>query len=461
MGDGTTSVVILAAELLKRACELIKTKIHPTLIMAGYRQALKEGLRYIQSNLIVKNDSLGDDILLQAARTSMSSKLIGPESQFFAEMVVTAMKRVESVDASGKKKYPVKAVRIQQCHGQSSRDTIHVNGYALQMARASQAMPRRVEKPAIALIDFNLNKFRLGMGILVKVDDPTNLEKIRQREMDVTRERCQKIIDSGARVVLTSKGIDDFAQKYFVEHGIMAMRRVEKDDLRRIARASGGSVVLSMAEEGGDESFDPASLGHAECVYEERVGDNEFVFLQGLAKTKAQTILLRGANEFMTAEIERSLHDSLCVVKRILESNAVVAGGGAVEAALSIYLEDYARTLGSREQLAIAEFAEALLVIPKTLALNAAKDATDLVAKMRVFHHAVQQMDDQSKKDLKYSGLDLINGKVRNNLVAGVLEPAVSKLKSLKFATEAAITILRIDDMIKLHPKKQKDPRHP
>lgn len=169
--------------------------------------------------------------------------------------------------------------------------------------------------------------------------------------------------------------------------------------------------------------------------------------------------MLRGANDFFLEEVERSMHDSLCVIKRVLESNSVVPGGGCVEVGLSIFLDDYARTLGTREQLAIAEFSEALQIIPKTLAINAAKDATDLIAKLRVFHNAAQKTDDESKKELKYSGLDLVNGKVRNNLKAGVLEPTISKVKSLKFATEAAITILRIDDMIKLAPKEQEDPR--
>jgi T-complex protein 1 subunit alpha len=175
--------------------------------------------------------------------------------------------------------------------------------------------------------------------------------------------------------------------------------------------------------------------------------------------TRAQTILLRGANDFFLEEVERSMHDSLCVIKRVLESNTVVPGGGAVEVGLSIFLDDYARTLGTREQLAIAEFSEALQVIPKTLAINAAKDATDLIAKLRVFHNAALNSTDESKRELRFSGLDLVNGKVRNNLKAGVLEPAISKIKSLKFATEAAITILRIDDMIKLAPKEQDDPR--
>lgn len=180
------------------------------------------------------------------------------------------------------------------------------------------------------------------------------------------------------------------------------------------------------------------------------------MFFEGMSQTRAQTIILRGANEFFLDECERSLHDSLCVIKRVLESNSLVAGGGAVEVALSVHLDNFARTLGSREQLAIAEFSEALQIIPKCLAMNAAKDATELLAKLRVFHNASQRAaeDDEKKQSLRFSGLDLTNGKVRNNLNHGVVEPAISKVKSLKFATEAAITILRIDDRITLMTQK-------
>ena len=178
------------------------------------------------------------------------------------------------------------------------------------------------------------------------------------------------------------------------------------------------------------------------------------MFFEGMSQTRAQTLVLRGANDFFLEEVERSLHDSMCVIKRVLESNSVVAGGGSAEVALSVYLDDFARTLGSREQLAIAEFSEALQVIPKVLAMNAAKDATDLLAKLRVLHNAAQKLSpeekDEKKKALKYSGLELMNGKVRDNLKHGVIEPSMSKVKSLKFACEAAITILRIDDMIRL-----------
>lgn len=201
----------------------------------------------------------------------------------------------------------------------------------------------------------------------------------------------------------------------------------------------------------GEEVFDPSFLGDAREVCEERVGDGELLYIKGCKTTAACTILLRGANTFMLDEMDRSLHDSLMVIKRILESNQLCVGGGTVEAALSIYLENFATTLGSREQLSIAEFAEALLVIPKTLATNAAVDVFDLVAKLRAYHNTAQTVE--GKEHFKHMGLDLIKGEVRDNLEAGVIEPAISKVKSIRFATEAAITILRIDDLIKLNPK--------
>ena len=212
-----------------------------------------------------------------------------------------------------------------------------------------------------------------------------------------------------------------------------------------------------MADMEGGEQFDPAWLGSAAEVVEERVGDNELTYIKGCTETAAQTIVLRGANDYMLDEVDRSLHDSLCVVKRVLESKTVVAGGGAVESALAIHLENYSRTIETREQLAIAEFAAALMVIPRTLTVNAAKDATDLVAQLKSVHSKAQT--DPACADDKYMGLNLITGEVRNNFEAGVLEPAISKVKSLRFATEAAVTIMRIDDFIKLNPKA--DPNRP
>jgi T-complex protein 1 subunit alpha len=279
----------------------------------------------------------------------MSSKLLGSESEFFAEMVVNSMERVKHTNALGETKVPVKAVHILKTHGKSSRESMLVDGYAIEAGRSAQGMPTVIENAKIACIDFNLNKFRLQMGVQVLVQDPENLEKIRQREMDVTRERVKKIIDAGANVILCSKGIDDFALKYFVEHNCIAIRRVKKGDLRRIANCSGAKIVISLADFEGEEQFDPSFLGQASKVYESRVGDWDYTFIEGMKETRAQTIILRGANDYFLEEIERSIHDSLCVVKRVLESKTLVAGGGAVEVALSIFLDDYARTLESRE----------------------------------------------------------------------------------------------------------------
>jgi T-complex protein 1 subunit alpha len=453
VGDGTTSVVIVAAELLKRALDLVRNQIHPTVVMAGFRTAVKESVKFIKANLVVQADLLGRENLINACKTSMSSKILGAESGFFSEMAVNAITSVRT-EKDGKAKYPLGNVNILKCHGQSSLDSELVNGFALNCVRAAQGMPTRLSGGVkIACVDFNLQKHRMQMGVEIVVTETKQVEEIRQREMDITKEKIQRIIDAGAKVILTTKGIDDLCMKYFIEAGCMAVRRVKPQDLRKIAKAAGGQVVVTMADMDGNECFEKEWLGEAEEVSEERVGDGELIYFRGTKSSKACTIVLRGANEFMLDEMDRALHDSLCVVKRILESNSLVPGGGAVEAALSVYLEGLATTMGSREQLAVAAFADALLVIPRTLSVNAAQDATDLVAKLRAYHHTSQS--DESKTNYKNFGLDLTKGQVRDNLAAGVVEPAISKIKSLRFAAEAAVSILRIDDHITLNVHEQ------
>ncbi|KAI0488967.1 hypothetical protein KFK09_028808 [Dendrobium nobile] len=424
VGDGTTSVVIVAAELLKRANDLVRNKIHPTSIISGYRLAMREACKYVDEKLAVKVEKLGKDSLVNCAKTSMSSKLIGTDSDFFANLVVDAVQAIKTTNARGEVKYPIKGINILKAHGKSARDSYLLNGYALNTGRAAQGMPSRVAPARIACLDFNLQKTKMQLGIQVLVSDPRELEKIRQRESDITKERIEKLLKAGANVVLTSKGIDDMALK-----------------------------VTTFADMEGEETFDSSFLGQADEVLEERIADDDVILVKGTKNTSAVSLILRGANDFMLDEMDRSLHDALSIVKRTLESNLVVAGGGAVEAALSVYLENLATTLGSREQLAIAEFAESLLIIPKVLSVNAAKDATDLVAKLRAYHHAAQTKAD--KQHLSSMGLDLSKGSIRNNLEAGVIEPSMSKVKIIQFATEAAITILRIDDMIKLFKDEQ------
>jgi len=333
----------------------------------------------------------------------------------------------------------------------------------------------------------------------------------------------RKILGAGANVVFTTKGIDDLCLKEFVEAGAMAVRRCRKEDLKRIAKATGAQLISTLANLEGEETFELAYLGSAEEVVQERISDDELILVKGTKVVSSSSIILRGANDYMLDEMERALHDSLSIIKRTLESGSVVPGGGAVETALNVYLEGFAKSLvrnftphcltldsyghasapalcpslshdsqhflaitlnqicqqfklcaqnyapstrsfrgcvslfstnkASREQLAIAEFADALLVIPKTLAVNAAKDSTELVGTLRAAHGAAQSApkDDDKKKYMRY-GLDLLNGQIRDNVTAGVLEPTMSKVKSLKSAFEAAVSLLRIDDAIACAP---------
>jgi len=418
---------------------------------------MRESCNFIKERLSIPITDLGNDTLVQCAKTSMASKIISGEADFFSNMVVNALKRVGRKNDKGKMKYPIGAINILKAPGKSARDSILVEGFALNCTRASEGMPKVVNKAKIAFLDFNLERTKMPHGIAFDFTDPDQTAALHKREDDLLKERIDLVLKAGANVVLTTKGIDDLATKYMVETGVIGVRRVLKEDMKCIARATGGTVLLTLANLEGGESFDPTSLGEADVVSQESIAEQELILIKGTKNNTSASIILRGANGMMLDEMDRSVHDALCATKRVLESREVVPGGGAVETALSMYLETLAESLGTREMLAVVEFANALLVIPKILAHNAALDATDLVAKLCTLHHAAQKTEE--KKHYARFGLDLMNGKVHNCVEAGVLEPTISKIKAIRFATEAAITIMRIDDMIKLNAKAE--PKHP
>merc|ERR1711935_465111 len=350
-------------------------------------------------------------------------------------------------------RYPIKGIGILKKQGKGVKDSFLVNGFGLNCVRACEGMPKIVKGAKIALLDYNLNKYRAPMGVEVIIKDPAELEAVKLREAEITKKRINLIIEKGVNVILTTKGIDDYSLKFLVEAGGMGVRRCLKADLKRIAKASGGRLVESLATLEGEEEYDADCIGYAEEVAQERVADDEMLYIRGTKARQSGSIVLRGPSCYYLDEAHRTITDCLNAVKRVLESGSVVPGGGCVEAAVSIYLENFANTLGSREQLAIAEFSQALLVIPKVLAMNAAQDSIELTAKLCAIHNQSQQ--DPEKRGLQTRGLDLIQGKIRDNLAHGVVEPAMSKIKQLQFATEAAVTILRIDDSVKLAPEQQ------
>ena len=454
IGDGTTSVVILAAELLKKAQKLIRQRIHPSNIINGYKIAMREAVKQINLRVGETVDAKNRPLLQQIARTSFSSKVISQLNlDLFTSIVVDSVLAVERINEfDGSVSYNRKSIGILKLQGMSLGDSSLVRGCVLQAMRTSQDMPLRVSSARIALLDFDLRAVKLRLGISATLTDPSKVESMQKREMDITRERVCKIIAAGANVLLTTGGMDDAIQKLLVEAGVIGARRISKNDMLRIAQATGAKVQTTLCDLEGDESFEPECLGHAESVSEQRIAEDSCLVIKG-CEGRAATILLRGVSSLLIEEAERALNDALFSVTRSLEAGSIVGGGGAVETFLSTYLENFSRSIDKREQLAIDAFAQALLVIPKQLVINSGHDASALISKLKVMHA-------QNGKGCESIGLDLEKGDIHDVVAAGVVEPKNSKIKSIQFATEAAITILRIDDFVKLNPPPdQQDPR--
>lgn len=450
VGDGTTSVVLLAANLIEKGAKLISSGVHPSVVVSGYKIAFNECVQFIKKSISKDSSQLGSKALANVVRTSISSKVINAEHELFCGIVIDALKCVETADVNKKTVYPIEDINILKHPGSSMKESFLYQGYAMNCSLASNAMKKCVKKPRIACLDFGLQKYKSPLTVNVLVEDPNKLEEIRKKELDITRSRIKSIIGSGATVILTTKGIDDMCTKILLDAGVVAVRRCKKEDLNVIAKATGTTLLSDIIDVSGGEAI--SNLGSAEKFEVMPVGQEECVFIEGLKK-KMASIVLRGANCQLLDEMHRSVHDAVCILKRTLESKLVIPGGGAVECALSLMLEKFAFTVNSKEHVAIHRYAESLLSIPKILATNAGLDSNEILAQL-LSEQSKERVDHMSSRFL---GVDVMTGNVQDNFEFGIIEPSMGKLKALRAATEAAISILRINEVIILPPDQTKN----
>ncbi len=438
-GDGTTTATVLAGELLGNAERLLDQEIHPSIIIKGYRMAAEKAVELLDE--IGDKISIDDEeVLKKIAMTSMTSKITESREKL-AKMVVDAIKMVAE-EYDGKIVIDIDQIKIEKKQGGSMSDTELVRGIVIDKERVHPQMPKRVENAKIALINSALEVKETETDAKIQITSPDQLQAFIEQEEMMLKEMVDKIKASGANVVFVQKGIDDLAQHYLAKAGILAVRRVKKSDMEKLARATGAKIVTRVEDLSADD------LGEAELVEERKISGESMIFVEGCKNPKAVTILVRGGAEHVVDEAERALKDAIGAVASAIESGAVVAGGGAPEMELAIRLRDYAQTVGGKEQLAIEAFADALEVIPRTLAETAGMDPIDTVVRLRSKH--------AKEKDGKYYGVDVFAADIANMKEKNVLEPVKVKKQAIMSASEAARLILKIDDIIAA-TKKSKD----
>jgi len=441
VGDGTTTAVVLAGELLKKAEELLDQDIHPTIIANGYRLAARKAMEVLDEIAIpVSKDD--EETLKKIAATAMTGKGAEVALGKLAEIAVKAVKTVAE-EVNGKIRVNPDYIKIEKRQGGAVEDTMLVDGIVLDKEVVHPAMPKRVENAKILLINAALEVKETEIDAKIRINDPELLQKFIEQEEKMIKEMVDKIVQAGANVVLCQKGIDDLAQYYLAKAGILAVRRVKKSDIEKLARATGAKILTDLRD------IKPEDLGEAELVEERKVGEDNMVFIRGCKNPKAVTILVRGGTEHVVEEVARGIEDAVRVVACALEDGKVVAGAGAPEIELSLRIKEWAPTLGGREQLAAEAFASALEIIPKTLAENAGLDPIDILVELRSSH----------EKGNKYMGINIDTGKVEDMKEKGVLEPLRVKKHAIESATEVAVMILRIDDVIaakELEKEKEK-----
>jgi len=429
-GDGTTTAVVLAGELLKNAMDLIEQDIHPSVIAEGYRLASKRACEVLENVAIeVKPDN--EDLLKRIAETAMTGKVAEANKEMLAEIAVKAVKAVAE-EINGKIKVDLDNIKVEKKQGGSVEDTELINGIILDKERVHPDMPTVVKNAKILLLNAALEVKKTEVDAQIRITDPEQLQKFLDQEEKMIRDMVEKIRSSGANVLICQKGIDDLAQHYLAKAGIFAVRRVKKSDMEKLSRATGASILTDLDE------IKPEDLGEAGKVEERKIGEDKMVFITDCRVAKAVSILVRGGTEHVVDEIERGLHDALSVVAVTMEDGKMITGGGSSAIEISMALRDYAATVGGREQLAIEKFADAVEVVPRALATNAGIDPIDILIKLRKAH----------SDGKKHIGVDVFKGDVGDMKELNVLEPLRVGVQAIKSATEAAIMILRIDDVI-------------
>jgi len=431
VGDGTTTSVILAGELLKKATDMIDANVHPTLITAGYRLAnlkAQEVLKKVSTKVSLKDEKL----LKQIAENAMISKQVGGSKEFFADMVVDAVKTIIEKDEKGNYTADLKNIQTVKKAGASMEESILVKGLILDKEPVSPAMPKKVTGAKIAIIDAAFEVKKTEIDAKIQITDPSQLSAFVREEENMLKQMVDQVKKAGANVVFCQKGIDDLAQHFFAKEGIYACRRVKKSDMERLAKSTKANICNKIVEISAED------LGYAESVELKVIDNEEMTFITGCKEPKTVSILVRGGTNHVADEVERSLVDAWSVVKVSIEDGMIVTGGGSTAMEIAMQLRDYAASVGGREQIAIEAFASAMEIIPTTLAENAGLDPIDINIQMRKEH----------KSGKINAGLNPFTGKIEDMRKLNVIEPLRIGKQAINSATDAAVMILRIDDVI-------------
>ena len=430
VGDGTTSAVVLAGALLEHAEGLVLQDVHPTIIVDGYRKAGRKAKEFLDQ-IADKASATDNGILLKIAKTSMQTKLVRKDSEQLADMIVKAVKAVAEKNGD-KFTVDVDDIKVEKKAGGSIKDSKIIQGIVLDKEIVHSGMPKKITEGKIALLNAALEINKTETDAKINISNPQQMKAFLDEENKMLKTMVDKVIGSGANVVLCQKGIDDMAQHYLSKAGILAVRRVKESDLSKLAKATGARIVTNL-----DDLFEK-DLGSASSIQEKKVEEDKWVFIEGCKHPKSVTLLLRAGSQRVVDEVERSVHDSLMVVRDVMELPSIVAGGGAPETYAATKIRNWAKSLQGREQLAAEKFAEALEAIPLALSENAGMDPIDTLTHLR----------SKQTKGEKWTGIDVMKGKVGNLKSTDIIEPLAVKHQIVSAATEAACMILRIDDVI-------------